>query len=255
MTTITTSCNSWPSLRFSCDPDYGGASRSRIPSVVPDWSHAVRLHPPSHPGDSRALGAHGLLSVHPAARPRVSSRKPWNTAPLEHYAPPILGLFAAAAVIGITLVLRYGSPGLFLNFPRSNPRLWSAVMMLYPILSVYPQGIVYRAFVFDRYRDLFGPPWAIVLASAFAFTYVHIVFHNKLALILTGLGGILFGIRFLQTGSLFVTSFEHSLYGCFLFTVGVGRSFHHASALKHQASKESRTSPPPPPQNSALRAE
>lgn len=179
----------------------------------------------------------------------------WNTAPLEHYAPPILGLFAAAAVIGITLVLRYGSPGLFLNFPRSNPRLWSAVMMLYPILSVYPQGIVYRAFVFDRYRDLFGPPWAIVLASAFAFTYVHIVFHNKLALILTGLGGILFGIRFLQTGSLFVTSFEHSLYGCFLFTVGVGRSFHHASALKHQASKESRTSPPPPPQNSALRAE
>jgi membrane protease YdiL (CAAX protease family) len=97
---------------------------------------------------------------------------------------------------------------------------------------VYPQGIIYRAFVFDRYRDLFGPTWAIVLASAFAFTYVHIVYRNKLALALTLLGGILFGIRFVQTGSLFVTSFEHSLYGCFMFTVGVGRSFHHASARK-----------------------
>ena len=92
--------------------------------------------------------------------------------------------------------------------------------MLYPVLSVYPQGIVYRAFVFYRYRDLFGPSWAIVLGSAFAFTYVPIVFRNRLALVLTMLGGILFGIRFLQTSSLFVTSFEHALYGCFMFTVG-----------------------------------
>jgi membrane protease YdiL (CAAX protease family) len=154
----------------------------------------------------------------------------WNTAPFAQYAPAILGLFAVAAAIGIALVLRFGPPGLFLNFPRSNLRLWSLVMMLYPVLSVYPQGIVYRAFVFDRYRDLFGPAWAMVLASAFAFAYVHIVFRNRLALLLTLFGGILFGIRFQQTRSLFVTSFEHALYGCFMFTVGVGRSFYHAAA-------------------------
>jgi membrane protease YdiL (CAAX protease family) len=156
----------------------------------------------------------------------------WNTAPLGHYALAILALFTVAAVIGIFLVRRFGSQGLFLNFPRTNPRLWGLVMVLYPVLSVYPQGVVYRAFVFDRYRDLFGPSWAIVLASAFAFTYAHVVFRNWLAIILTFLGGILFGIRFLQTDSLAVTSFEHALYGCFLFTVGVGRSFHHASARR-----------------------
>lgn len=32
----------------------------------------------------------------------------------------------------------------------------SLVMILYPVQSVYPQGIVYRTFVFGRYRDLFG---------------------------------------------------------------------------------------------------
>jgi membrane protease YdiL (CAAX protease family) len=154
----------------------------------------------------------------------------WNTAPLGHYAPAILGLFAAAVAIGIALVLRFGSPGQFLSLPRSNPRLWGLVMILYPVLSVYPQGIVYRAFIFERYRDLFGPPWAIILASAFAFMYVHIIFRNRLALIMTALGGLLFGFRFLQTDSLFVTSIEHALYGCFMFTVGVGSSFHHASA-------------------------
>jgi hypothetical protein len=48
----------------------------------------------------------------------------WNTAPLGRYAVAILGLFAVAAAIGIALVLRFGPPGLFLNLPRSNPRLW-----------------------------------------------------------------------------------------------------------------------------------
>jgi len=96
------------------------------------------------------------LSIRPAARPGFDRKSLWNIAPLGHYALAILGLFAVALVIGIALVLRFGSPGLFLNFPRSNPRLWGLLMILYPILSVYPQGIIYRAFVFDRYRDLFG---------------------------------------------------------------------------------------------------
>jgi membrane protease YdiL (CAAX protease family) len=201
-------------LLFFIGPTIFAYTRHRVPAIPMLW----------------ALMAYCLFVL--LRDPGFDRRSLWNTAPLGQYAWAILGLFAVAAAIGIVLVLRFGSPGLFLNFPRSNPRLWSLVMILYPILSVYPQGIIYRAFVFDRYRDLFGPTWAIVLASAFAFTYVHIVYRNKLALALTLLGGILFGIRFVQTGSLFVTSFEHSLYGCFMFTVGVGRSFHHASARK-----------------------
>jgi membrane protease YdiL (CAAX protease family) len=103
---------------------------------------------------------------------------------------------------------------------------------LYPILSVYPQGIVYRAFIFERYRELFGPSWAIVLASAVAFAYVHIVFRNPLAIGLTFLGGVLFAYRYLQTGSLFVSSFEHALYGCAIFTIGLGRSFYHGAVRR-----------------------
>ncbi len=151
----------------------------------------------------------------------------WNRVPFAHSAPVILSLFALAAAIGILLMLRLGAPGQFLNLVRSNPRLWGSVMVLYPLLSVYPQGIVYRAFVFERYRGLFGPPWAIVAASAFAFAYVHIIFNNRLALVLTVLGGLLFAVRFLQTNSLLVSSFEHALYGCFMFTLGAGQSFHH----------------------------
>ncbi len=201
-------------LLFFIGPTLFAYTRHRIPAIPMLW----------------ALMAYCLFVL--LRDPSFNRGSLWNTAPLGQYAWAILGLFGLAAAIGVALVLRFGAPGLFLNFPRSNPKLWTLVMILYPILSVYPQGIIYRAFVFDRYRDLFGPTWAIVLASAFTFTYVHIVYRNKLALVLTLLGGILFGIRFVQTGSLFVTSFEHSLYGCFMFTVGVGHSFHHSSAGK-----------------------
>jgi uncharacterized protein len=102
-------------------------------------------------------------------------------------------------------------------------------MVLYPTLSVYPQGIVYRVFMFERYRALFGASWGIVVASAAAFVFVHIVFRNPLALVLTFLGGVLFGLRYWQTGSLFVSSFEHALYGCAIFTIGIGRSFYHSA--------------------------
>jgi membrane protease YdiL (CAAX protease family) len=55
---------------------------------------------------------------------------------------------------------------------------------------------------------------------------MHIVFRNPLAMALTFAGGILFAWRYEKTGSLFVSSFEHALYGCFLFTIGLGRYFY-----------------------------
>lgn len=105
-------------------------------------------------------------------------------------------------------------------------------MVLYPVLSVYPQGIVYRAFLFGRYRELFGHAWAMVLVSAIAFAYVHVVFRNPLAPSLSFLGGLLFATRYEQTGSLFISSFEHALYGCAIFTIGLGRWFYHAAVQR-----------------------
>jgi hypothetical protein len=197
-------------LLFVIGPAIFAFTRHRIPAIPTLWG----------------LTAWCLLIL--LRDPAFDRRTLWNPAPFARCAPSILIIFAVVAATGITLVLRFGEPGTFLNLPRTKPRLWALLILLYPILSVYPQGIVYRAFFFTRYRDLFPTAETMVLASAFAFTWVHLVFRNKLALIMTALGGLLFAMRFFQTQSLFVTSFEHSLYGLFLFTVGVGRSFHHA---------------------------
>jgi len=40
---------------------------------------------------------------------------------------------------------------------------------------------------------------------------------------------LLFAARYAETGSLATSSFEHALYGCWLFTVGLGQYFYHGT--------------------------
>jgi len=127
------------------------------------------------------------------------------------------------------LGVRRLAPQLEWSFARAHPAFWAVVMIAYPILSVYPQGLLYRAFFFQRYAVLFPERWTMILASAIAFAFLHIIFRNTLAVALTFVGGILFAWRYAETGSLAVSSLEHALYGCWLFTVGLGGFFYHGT--------------------------
>lgn len=157
--------------------------------------------------------------------PTFNRTQLWNPAPLASHLFSILTLFAVgAALLGIAVYLC--ARGLMFNLVRAHPLLWALIMLLYPVLSVYPQGVIYRAFLMRRYQPLFGSDWGLILASAVAFSLMHLIFRNPIALILTFVGGLLFAWRYRQTGSLVVSSFEHALYGCFLFTLGLGRYFY-----------------------------
>jgi len=149
----------------------------------------------------------------------------WNPAPLSGNLVAILVPFVLAAA-AIASGVYFFAPKLLFSFVRANPRFWALIMLLYPVLSVYPQSIIYRAFLMHRYQPLFTAPLAVILVSAVAFSLMHVIFRNPLAVSLTFAGGILFAYRYQKTGSLFVSAFEHALYGCFLFTIGVGRYFY-----------------------------
>lgn len=149
----------------------------------------------------------------------------WNPGALPAAAPQILAIFAVCAVL-VGLTVYFLAPLRLFNFVRRAPAFWALVMVLYPVLSVYPQGIVYRAFFFERYRVLFPNSTALIVASAVAFSFAHIIFRNPIAVGFTLIGGLLFAWRYAHTGSLFTSSFEHALYGCWMFTIGLGEYFY-----------------------------
>ena len=149
----------------------------------------------------------------------------WNPAALPAAAAQIFAVFAVIALL-VAGGVYFLAPHRLFNFVRRAPAFWALVMCLYPVLSVYPQGIIYRAFFFERYRGLFPNSLALIAASAVAFGFAHIIFRNPIAVIFTLAGGLLFAWRYAETGSLFTSSFEHALYGCWMFTIGLGEFFY-----------------------------
>ncbi|CAM2069873.1 CPBP family intramembrane metalloprotease [Sulfidibacter corallicola] len=155
-------------------------------------------------------------------------RRLWRPAALRKVALPLFGFFAMSA-IGLALVVWLWERDQFFHLPAHKPYIYLTLMFFYPVFSVYPQELVYRAFFFRRYRHIFPSKTMLVWMSALAFGWMHIVFENVWAVALTLVGGYLFARTYLRTRSLFCVGLEHSLYGCFIFTVGLGRYFFSGS--------------------------
>ena len=149
----------------------------------------------------------------------------WNPKALGRFCPQILITFVCVGVL-VAAAVFYFQPQWLFNYVRKTPMFWFLVLLFYPVLSVYPQSVVYRAFLFQRYRKLFPHHLMMVVASAIAFAFVHIIFRNPIAISFTLIGGILFAWRYYESKSLFTSSFEHALYGCWMFTVGLGEFFY-----------------------------
>lgn len=142
---------------------------------------------------------------------------------------PALLLRDAICLLALGLAVCFYAPSLLFSLVKRAPAFWALVMLLYPILSVFPQELLYRAFLFRRYQPLFGNGWAMILASALAFGFVHIIFRNWLAVGLCVLGGALFAVTYHSSQSLPLACLEHALFGNFLFTIGLGKFFYHGS--------------------------
>lgn len=140
----------------------------------------------------------------------------------------ILLTWAAAAVVGVAVVAVV-RPGSLFDLPREAPWLWLAVAVFYPLLSVYPQEVLFRAFLLHRYAPVFGTGWAAAAASAVAFGFAHVIFGSVWSVLLTLAGGALFARRYQRTGSLLAACVEHSLYGVLAFTIGLGDLFYHGT--------------------------
>lgn len=104
----------------------------------------------------------------------------------------------------------------------NKPKLWIIILFVYSLFSVYPQELIYRTFFFQRYESLIKNKFLFLFINAILFSLAHLFFKNTLVIILTFFGGILFAFTFSKTKSTVLVSIEHAIYGCWLFTVGMG---------------------------------
>ncbi len=126
-------------------------------------------------------------------------------------------------VIITTLYVYFMDSSLLFCVPLNRPKLWIGILLVYTFLSVWPQELIYRTFFFTRYGDLFKNKKLLIFINAIIFCLAHIFFKNTLVILLTFIGGLLFGITYLKTRSTLLVSIEHALYGNWLFTVGMGQ--------------------------------
>lgn len=130
-------------------------------------------------------------------------------------------------IIGIALLLIVVifEPENLFNLPRRNPVIWIAMLFFYPIFSAYGQEIVFRKFLFMRYKKIFPSNWLMILVSGITFSFVHILYFNTLAMVLSFLGGLYLAYVYSKTGSVLFATILHGIMGFILFTVGLGQHF------------------------------
>ena len=140
--------------------------------------------------------------------------------------PRILLVFALMTIVLFIFTFIFYRDCLF-YCPTRHFSIWLSLMIIYPLLSVYPQELIYRAFLFHRYGTQLRNEKHIMHLSAAAFSFGHVIYFHPLSMVLTFFGGYLFAWTYKKTRSLLAVSFEHALYGCLLYTIGLGRFFLH----------------------------
>ena len=121
-----------------------------------------------------------------------------------------------------TFSVYYFQPNLLFCVPMHKPVLFVVILLVYTFLSVWPQEVLYRTFFFKRYEALFKNKRVLIFTNALLFCLAHLFFRNALVLLLTFIGGLLFAYTYIKTRSTLLVTIEHSIYGNWLFTVGMG---------------------------------
>jgi membrane protease YdiL (CAAX protease family) len=160
--------------------------------------------------------------------PTFDRRRLWNPTDLGDGLRRILRLVPVGAVALVALTLVIDSTRL-LGFARERPLVWLVVLVLYPVLSVYPQEVIFRTFFFHRHARLIGDERWVIVVSAVTFGLAHAFLWNWIAPVLGTIGGILFATTYQRSGSTLQACLEHALWGDLVFTVGLGWYFYGGS--------------------------
>jgi uncharacterized protein len=102
------------------------------------------------------------------------------------------------------------------------------MIIMYPLLSAFPQEVIFREFFFYRYASIFRNSTVMLIANIILFAFAHVYFAKWIVIGFTVIGGLIFSLTYLKTRSLLVVTIEHTLYGLLILSSGLSDHFYKA---------------------------
>lgn len=153
----------------------------------------------------------------------------WNVAGFKRSAKGIAIRFAIVAPL-LTLLVYLLAPKVLFGFPKESPWMWLLVMLLYPLLSAFPQELLCRTWFFHRYLALFPGERTAWIVNAICFGWMHVVLRNSPAVVLSAIAGLIMVRTYRHSNSTLAVAVEHGLLGDLVFTLGLGVYFYSGFA-------------------------
>jgi len=143
----------------------------------------------------------------------------------------ILATAAAALLAGVPIIA-IGHPDALFALPRARPELLVMIALLYPVLSVFPQEIAYRALYFRRYGHLLPRGRAGLVLNAAFFSLAHAMYWSWIAVGMSFLGGLIFAWAYETRNSFPLAVVLHSIAGVLFFAIGMGVYFYSGNVVR-----------------------
>lgn len=137
---------------------------------------------------------------------------------------PVLLQFLALMAF-TTVVFYWLEPEHLFYLPQFEPDAWLVLLVVYPLFSALPQELIFRTFMFHRYKYIIPRKRHRVYLSSVAFGFAHVFYGNWIAVVLSTVAGYVFSKTYAQSRSTILVALEHSCWGAWLFTLGLGRFF------------------------------
>ncbi len=119
-----------------------------------------------------------------------------------------------------------------LELPKQRPSLWFMIMLLYPLLSVVPQELIWRYHLLEQMKPILPSKQLRIFISSFAFGWMHVVYGHYFSVISTIILGWILCIIYYRSGkSIWPIWFIHAIAGQAVFTFGLGEYFYGGSPL------------------------
>ncbi len=144
----------------------------------------------------------------------------------------VTGAFAlVAAIVPAGVMMLINPEGLFF-LVLHRPALMAIIIIVYPLVSVVPQELLFRVLFFRRYRRLLPGPKTGIVLNALLFSLAHLMYWNPIVLGITFAGGLVFAWAYEIRGNFTEAVLCHIIAGELIFIIGLGVLFYSVNVSR-----------------------